>query len=62
MKELIEQIQSLDLRDSAKASILYDNLSQELLEKYGGVNDDFDGNPKKRGTEWLDIIILMKQN
>lgn len=55
MKELINKIKNLNLNDYKTAQKLYDDMCELLKQKYGLVNDDYDGNPLKRGKEWLDI-------
>jgi hypothetical protein len=58
IKEIVHSIQALDLNSTTllnDAEILYDHFCDELIKKYGIVDDDYDGNPTKRGKEWLDI-------
>ena len=48
------------LGDVEDAKSLYDELCAFLEEKYGLVDKDYDENPTKRGTEWLDIHHIME--
>lgn len=58
--EIIAKIKVHKLGNTTEAFELYNCLCDTLKEKYGLVDKDYDENPTKRGTEWLDIHHILE--
>ena len=58
--ELIAKIKNHELGNAIEAFELYNLFCDILKKKYGLVNKDYDENPTKRGSEWLDIHHILE--
>lgn len=58
--EIIAKIKDHKLGNTTEAFELYNCLCNALKEKYGLVDKDYDENPTKRGSEWLDIHHILE--
>ena len=58
--ELITKIKNHELGNTIEAFELYNRFCDTLKKKYGLVDKDYDDNPTKRGSEWLDIHHILE--
>lgn len=58
--ELITKIKNHELGNTIEAFELYNLFCDILKMKYGLVDKDYDENPTKRGSEWLDIHHILE--